>query len=242
MNRIIVKNVSKKFNIGFKKNQSALARAISLFSGREPKKEIWALKNVSFTARAGEIIGLIGPNGSGKSTLLRAIAGIYGVDSGEIKTKGKTVSLINLNIGFKPDLTMQDNIFLCCSLFGLSEKVIKERFDSIAALAELGDFTNTKLYQFSSGMGQRLAFSIAMHCDPEILLLDEVFEVGDESFKEKSARYIKGLAEGGATVILVSHELDLIEKYCQRVLWVDSGIIKEEGLPKEDIIDMYIKG
>ncbi|MDP3027430.1 MAG: ATP-binding cassette domain-containing protein, partial [Nanoarchaeota archaeon] len=177
---IIVEHISKTFQIGFKKHQSALERFISLFSGKEPKKIIQALKDVSFTAEKGEIVGIIGENGSGKSTLLRVIAGIYDKDEGKIITRGKIISVINLRVGLQDRLTMKDNIYLCCSLFGLSQKDIKKNFSLIVEFTELENFVNTKIYQFSEGMKQRLAFSIAIHCNPDILLLDEVFEVGDE--------------------------------------------------------------
>lgn len=236
--RIIVKDVSKKFKIGFKKNQGALARFISFFSGKEPRKIIWALKHVSFKAKAGEIIGIIGENGSGKSTLLRIIAGIYDKDDGVVKINGKLISLINLKVGPKERLTTRDNIYLCCSLFDLGKKEIKKKFNSIVEFAELENFVNTKIYQFSEGMKQRLAFSIAIHCNPDILLLDEVFEVGDENFKIKSADKIKELVSKGAMVLLVSHELWMIEKYCDRVIWFDKGRIIKEGR-SEEVIEEY---
>ncbi len=227
--RIKVEQVGKKFKIGFKKNQNALARFISLFSGREAKKIIWALRDVSLTVKEGEMVGIIGKNGSGKSTLLRCISKIYKHDGGNIKTKGKIISLINLNIGMQPRLTMSDNIYLCCSLFGLSRKEIKDRFSNIVKFSELENFVGTKLYQFSEGMKQRLAFSIAIHCNPEVLLLDEVFEVGDKGFKIKSANKIKELVKRGVSVLLVSHELSMIEKYCNKIIWLDKGKIKKEG-------------
>jgi len=231
--RIIVEGVSKKFKIGFKKRESALSRIIHLFSGREPKKTLEALKDVSFKVDSGEIVGIIGKNGSGKSTLLRTIAGIYKQDKGNIKAKGKIISLINLNIGMHHRLTMENNIFLCCSLFGLSHREIREKFDSIIEFSELRDFVSTKLYQFSNGMLQRLAFSIAIHCTPDILLLDEIFEFGDEKFKEKSAEKIKEMVRKGACVVLVSHDLRMVEKYCHRVILMTDGAIKKEGKAKE---------
>jgi ABC-type polysaccharide/polyol phosphate transport system ATPase subunit len=233
MQRIVVEDIAKRFKIGFKKRQTALSRLASLFSGREPKKIIWALKEVSFKAEEGEIIGIIGKNGSGKSTLLRVIAGIYKCNKGKVKTNGKIISLINLNVGMQQRLTMKDNIYLCCSLFGLSQKTIKQRFNSVLKFSELQNFLNTKIYQFSEGMKQRLAFSIAIHCNPEILLLDEVFEVGDKEFKIKSANKIKELVKKGATVLLVSHELWMIEKYCDRIIWLDKGRILEKGNTRE---------
>ena len=140
----------------------------------------------------------------------------------------------------QPRLTMKDNIYLCCSLFGLSNQEIAQKFQDIVKFSELQDFVETKIYQFSEGMKQRLAFSIAISCDPEILLLDEVFEVGDEKFKEKSANKIKELARKGACVMLVSHELWMIEKYCNRVLWMDKGSIKKDGETGE-VVSNYKK-
>jgi len=238
MQRIILKNISKRFKIGFAKEQGALARFVSFFSGREPKKIIQVLDNVSFSAKAGEVIGIIGENGSGKSTLLRVIAGIYEKERGEVLTDGKIISLINLNIALKERLTMKDNIYLCCSLFGLSQIKTGQRFNSIVKFAELESFVNTKTYQFSNGMKQRLSFSIAIHCDPEILLADEVFEVGDENFKEKSSKKIEELVKRGTTVLLVSHDLNLIKKHCHRAIWLDKGRIIKEGECKE-VVESY---
>jgi len=232
-NRIVVDNVSKKFRIGYKKNQSVLSRLISLVSGIEPKKDIWALKNVSFNAYEGEIVGIIGENGSGKSSLLRIISEIYYMNAGYLKVNGKLISIIDLEIGLNERLTMKDNIYYCCSLFNLSNKKINEKFNSIVELSELEEFVNTKIYQFSIGMIERLIFSIAIHCDPEILLLDEAIEVGDESFKKKAAAMIKDLVKKGVTVLLVSHDLPLIIKQCDRVIWMDKGRIVKKGNPKE---------
>jgi ABC-type polysaccharide/polyol phosphate transport system ATPase subunit len=218
MERIIVSHISKKFKIGFKKHQSALARLVSFFSGREPKREILVLKDISFSVEEGEILGIVGPNGSGKSTLLRIVSGIYEPDKGEVKTNGKIISLINLDIGFQSRLTMRDNIFICCSLFDVGLNDVKERFNSIVKFAGLENFVDTKLYQFSNGMLERLAFSIAIHCNPEILILDEVFEVGDDNFKTKSAKKIKELAKKGVAVLFVSHNDYLIKTYCDRVI------------------------
>ena len=240
MKRIILDNVTKEFKIGFKKNQGTLARFASLFSGREPKKILKALQGVSLAVNSGEIVGLVGKNGSGKSTLLRIIAGIYPNYNGAKKVNGHIVSLIELGRGLIERLTMKDNIFLAGSLFGLSQREIRKRFHSIVEFAGLEDFVHTKLYQFSRGMLERLSFSIAIHANPEILLLDEVFAVGDEDFRAKSANKIKELAKNGAGIILVSHELWLIEKYCDKVVWLKKGKIVKEGNTKE-IIKEYKK-
>lgn len=233
MERIVVDNISKKFFIGFKKPKSALERFVSLFTGIEDRKSFWALKNVSFSANAGEIIGIIGKNGSGKSTLLRVIAGIYTIDNGNIKTAGNIISMIRLGDGFKDRLTMRENIYLCCCLFGLDQNKIKNRFNQIVVFAELDKYIHTKLYQFSEGMRARLAFSIAITCDPDILLLDEFLAVGDESFKNKALGKIKDLINSGKTVLLTTHFLEDIEdqmgRVCDKVIWMDRGSIIEYG-------------
>jgi len=239
MQRIILKNITKEFRIGFKKNKSALARIFELISGRIPTKKITAIDDISLSINSGEIIGIIGNNGSGKSTLLRLIAGIYKKNKGKIRTNGKIISLINLNVGLKPRLTMKDNLYLIGALFGLGRKDIKKRFNNITKFAELEPYVNTKISQFSNGMLQRLVFSIAINANPGILLLDEVFEVGDEDFKKKSADKIKKLVEDGTTAILVSHEMWMIEKYCTRAIFIHKGKIIKQGLP-EDIVEYYM--
>ncbi|MDD5455299.1 MAG: ABC transporter ATP-binding protein [Candidatus Ratteibacteria bacterium] len=241
MKRIIAEGISKEFKIGFKKNQPILARVISIFSGREPKRIIKALDNVSLEADAGELLGIIGENGSGKSTLLRIIAGIYAKDNGKIVTNGHIIALINLYIGLKERLTMEDNIYLLGSFWGMSQKSIRERFDAIVEFSELKDFIKTKVYQFSNGMIQRLVFSIAVNCNPDILLLDEVFEVGDEHFKLKSANKLEELNKNGTAVILVSHAMWIIEKYCNRVIWMDKGKILQEGKASEVTLEYKTK-
>ena len=240
MKRIIVNNLNKNFKIGFRPSQSFLSRVASVISGKEPKKNLKAIDNVSLELNSGEIVGIIGTNGSGKSTLLRIIAGIYNYDSGEVIINGKIISLINLRIGLKERLTMKENIFLVGSYFGVSQKEIKKKLNSIVEFSGLKKFMNTKIYQFSLGMIQRLAFSIAINTRSEILLLDEVFEVGDEEFRRKSANEIKELIKTGVSVILVSHDLDMIKKHCDKVILMHKGKIIKIGNPRE-IIDKYSK-
>jgi len=223
--RVSITHVSKKFKIGFKKNQGFLATVLSVFSGKEPQRIIQALEDVSLEVKSGQIVGIIGDNGSGKSTLLRVIAGIYSFDSGKVKTVGKIISLVNLYAGLKERLTMKENIYLIGSLFGLSGKDIKKIFNSIVKFSGLENFINTKIYQFSSGMMQRLVFSVAIYCKPDVLLLDEVFEVGDEEFRKKSVERIKKIAKNGGCVILVSHDMDIIEKNCDEVFLFKNGKI-----------------
>jgi lipopolysaccharide transport system ATP-binding protein len=241
MEKILVKNVSKKFRIGIKNQGSVLHRIISVFSGKEFKREIDVLEDISFSVKSSEILGVIGDNGSGKSTLLRCIAKIYPHNKGKIVTSGKIISLINLNIGMQPKLILKDNVFLCCSFFGIPKKEIEKKFNSILEFSELQDYVNTKLYQFSNGMLQRLAFSIGINCNPDILLLDEVFEVGDEKFKNKSVKKIRSLVKEGVSIILVSHNLQLIQKYCDGVILMKKGKILEKGKPKEIIAKYRLK-
>lgn len=239
MERIILKNVSKKF----KKNSSSknfLNVILSLKNKKINENEFDVIKEVSLNVNSGEILGIIGDNGSGKSTLLRTISGIYRQNSGDIETNGNIISLINLASGFQEMLTMKDNIFLLCTLFGLSRKEIKKRFNSIVEFSGLTEYVNTRLHKFSNGMLQKVAFSIAVHCNPEILLLDEIFEVGDEEFKKKNVQKIKEIVKEGVSVILVSHDMNLIQKYCNKVILIKEGKIKKEGNP-EEVIKEYIR-
>lgn len=239
MQRIKALNITKRFVINAKKHKTALSNILEFFSKKEEEKIITALNKVSCIANAGEILGIIGDNGSGKSTLLRVLAGIYLSDEGTIQHNGKIISLINLSIGLQDRLTMKENIFLCCTLFGLSQAEIKKKYSLIIKFSELEKFIDTKVYQFSNGMLQRLAFAIAIHCNPDILLLDEVFEIGDESFRKKSEEWIQKFVSCGGAVILASHELTIIEKYCTRVLWLKKGTVRKEGKSKE-VIDAYL--
>ncbi len=239
MERIILSNISKQFHISAHKNHSLLAKILSITSGINPVKYIKVLSNINLRANSGEIVGIIGDNGSGKSTLLRIIAGIYVPDKGSIHIKGKIISLINLSLGFHERLTMEENIEICCSLFGLSRSDIKRKTKEIIQFSELDKFTDTKLYQFSNGMLQRLAFSIAINCNPDILLLDEVFEVGDIWFKKKCSKKINELVDNGTTVIFVSHDLKIIGKLCDKVIWLENGYIKKEGNSKS-VLEAYL--
>lgn len=240
MDRIVLKNITKKFNITGKKNQGFLANMISAFSSFREKNTVDVLRDVSLTVASGEILGVIGDNGNGKSTLLRVIAGIYQPDEGVVVIRGKIISLINLLVGLKDRLTMRENIFLMGSLFGMSQEEIKNKLEEIVTFSGFTDFINTKIYQFSNGMMQRLVFSIAVHANPDILLLDEVFEVGDEDFKEKSANKIKEIVEHGSCVILVSHDMEMINKYCDRVALMQRGRLITVGNPQE-VTEKYAK-
>jgi ABC-type polysaccharide/polyol phosphate transport system ATPase subunit len=242
---IQVDNVSKKFNIGFKKNQGALARLISFVSGKESRKDLEVLKNISFFTYPGQIIGIIGRNGSGKSTLLRIIAGIYEPGEGCVKTIGKVHYLSGFNNGLSPKLTMEENIYLMGTIMGLGNNEIKERFAEIVDFSGLKDFIYTKVYKFSSGMVTRLSFSTTIHClehsDPDILLLDEVFGTGgDIDFEDKAIEKMAEFIKGGATVLLASHSLKIVDNYCEQVMLLDNGKISQFGKPRK-VINNYKK-
>jgi ABC-type polysaccharide/polyol phosphate transport system ATPase subunit len=229
MHRLEVKGVKKVFKIGSQKNQGVLSRLLSLISGRERREKLTALEDISFAVDAGECVGMIGANGAGKSSLMRILTGIYPKTKGMIKTCGKIVPIIGLGNGFMIRLTMKDNIYLMGSLFDMGRKNIEDNFQSIVEFAELENYVDTKLFQFSEGMRQRLAFSIAIHAKPDILLLDEVFEVGDKEFRKKSSEKIKELVKNGTSVILISHELWMIEKHCERTIWLKDGRVQRDG-------------
>lgn len=240
---IELNNVSKKFKIGCKEEKKTiLAKITSFFSGKEAKKDFWALREISFSAHSGENLGIIGKNGSGKSTLLRVIAGVYEPSSGEVKTKGNVFCLMGLGQGLNHKLTMRENIYLMGSIMGLSQKDIKGKFDEIVNFSDLENFLDTKVYQFSSGMVIRLNFSVMIHClrhsKPDILLLDEIFGAGgDIDFEEKAIKKMEEFVMGGTTVVLASHNLDIIKKYCGRVIWLNKGEIVGIGAPKEIIFE-----
>jgi ABC-type polysaccharide/polyol phosphate transport system ATPase subunit len=253
MKRIIIKNLNKKFRINRLENESFLAKLLVLFfcstglSKEERFKKTGTIQvadDVSFDVGEGENIGIIGLNGSGKSTLLRLIAGIYEPDSGNIRTDGSLIYLSGFGQGLQPLLTMRENIYLMGAMIGLSRVEIHGRFDEIVDFAGLRDFVDTKVYQFSSGMNTRLNFSVAMFCinhqHPDILLLDEVLGgAGDIDFEGKALHKIEELIRSGSTVVMVSHDLNTIGKYCDRVIWLDKGKVVRIG-KAADIIDEYV--
>ncbi|MEI6849900.1 MAG: ATP-binding cassette domain-containing protein [archaeon] len=242
--RIKIEKLSKKFRLGEKSNP-ILEKIISLVKKEKMQKEFNVLDSIDLTALEGEIVGIIGKNGSGKSTLLRTIAKIYDPDSGLNETFGKVFYISGFDAGLMPKLTMKENIFLAGSILGLSQNNIKRKFNDIVEFSGLKEFINTKIEKFSSGMISRLNFSITVYClehqNPEILLLDEVFgSGGDLEFKNKATQKMEELIKKGATVILVSHDLEIIQKYCHRALLMENGKIVREGKPLE-IIEEYIK-
>jgi ABC-type polysaccharide/polyol phosphate transport system ATPase subunit len=209
-------DVSKKYIITHDK--PTLIEDVNRILRFEKKEEYWALENVNLKIHKGEKIGLFGANGAGKTTLLKIIARISSPTSGKVQTKGRIISLIDLAAGFHPDLTGQENIFLNGLVIGMSREEIRDKFNQIIDFAGIGDFVTAPLYTYSNGMKLRLGFSIAIHAKPNILLLDEVMSMGDRDFQEKSRQVMKKMFNNDVTLILVSHFVDHLKKYCNRLI------------------------
>lgn len=225
-----VTRVSKRFTV--RKDSSLKERVITFGrSGRARKEDFWALSDVSLAIHAGSTIGLIGHNGSGKSTLLKIVGGIIQPTSGTVEQRGRIAALLELGAGFHPDLTGRENVFLNASVLGLSAEETEAQFDSILEFSGVGDFIDTQIKFYSSGMYVRLAFSIAVHTDPDILLVDEVLAVGDEQFQQKCLDKIREFQAEGRTIIIVSHALDQIASLCDRVVLMNRGQMAYDGVP-----------
>lgn len=228
---VVVNDVSKVFTVRHNRVQSLKARFVGLFHSRwkQHTEQFYALRNVSFRVRRGEAFAVMGPNGSGKSTLLEVIAGILYPDEGEVLVSGRIAPLIQLGVGFHPELTGEENVYLNSSLYGFSDEAIRARFDAIVAFSELGSFIDVPVKNYSSGMFVRLAFSVAVHLEPEILLTDEILAVGDASFQAKCLQRIREMRAGGMTLLLVSHSMDQVETFCDRFIRLEHGQIVERG-------------
>ncbi|MFO7997345.1 MAG: ABC transporter ATP-binding protein [Dehalococcoidia bacterium] len=238
MSAIIVDNVSKKFRIPHEKKNTILRNIVSLIKRRFDYEEFWALKNVSFEVAKGEALGIIGRNGSGKSTLLRIMANVLYPDSGTVTLNGKVASFLQLGVGFQPELTGRENVYIYSSVLGLGHKHVDRIYDEIFEFAELKRFENMKLKNFSSGMSMRLAFSVAIHGNPDTMLIDEVFAVGDEAFKKKCKDKMNLFKAEGKTIVFVSHALDTVKELCQRTMLLNEGRIITIG-DTEKVIDDY---
>ena len=244
---IKVEHVSKKFSKSLKRSMiygmKDITRNIfgrSSSSDKLRKGEFWAVNDVSFEVRKGEAIGIIGPNGAGKTTLLSLLNGIYMPDKGKITIKGKTSALIALGAGFHPMLTGRENIYVNGAVLGMSKAEIDKKFDAIVDFAELGDFLDMPVKNYSSGMFVRLGFAIAIHCEPEILLVDEVLAVGDLNFKSKCYKQLDAIRKSGATFLLVTHSIRQVERLCDRAILMDQGVIVKEGTP-EEVVQKYLR-
>lgn len=229
-------NVSKRFRIYEDRSRDLKETAINLLRGKKRSfRDLWALKDINLIINEGETVGFIGENGSGKSTLLKLICGIYSPDRGRIRIEGKVSALLELGVGFHPDLTGEENIYLNGSMLGFERKAMKERFKEIVEFSELGDFIYSPIRTYSSGMVMRLGFSIAMCVNPDILLIDEVLAVGDEAFQNKCLERLEAFKNRGKTIVLVSHSMEMVKKFCERAILFDEGRIIYDDLPEKTI-------
>jgi ABC-type polysaccharide/polyol phosphate transport system ATPase subunit/ABC-type polysaccharide/polyol phosphate export permease len=227
---VSVEDVHKTFLIPHERHTSFKSRAVELFRP-EPHSTLHALRGVSFEVERGEFFGLVGPNGSGKSTLLKCVAGIYGSDSGSVSVTGRLSPFLEMGIGFKDELTARENVVLNGTLLGLSPEQVRQRMDAIIAFADLEEFADLNLKNLSSGMRVRLAFSLAIQVDADILLLDEVLAVGDEAFMQKCFEQLRLFKEEGRTVLLVTHSMASLDRFCDRALLLDAGRVARVGDP-----------
>ncbi len=235
---IEVRNLHKTFKIPLDGGMNLKQRILNAFRGRSGYREFSPLNGVDFEIKKGEFFGIVGRNGSGKSTLLKTIAGIYTPDKGKIRVDGVLVPFIELGVGFNPELTGRENVFLNGALLGFSREEMSAMYDEIVDFAELHDFMDERLKNYSSGMQVRLAFSIAIRAEGDILLLDEVLAVGDSSFQQKCYSYFNELKQAGRTVILVTHSMSAVERFCNRALLLDEGTVKIVG-DKTEVANMY---
>jgi ABC-type polysaccharide/polyol phosphate transport system ATPase subunit len=236
-------NVSKWFTLYHGESRTFQERVVNIFQPKNrqfiDKEQFWALRNVSFEIEKGQTVGLIGSNGSGKSTALKMIARILEPTSGAVHVNGRVSALLELGAGFHPDLTGRENIFLNGSLMGLSRHDMYRYFDEIIDFSEMEQFIDMPVKHYSSGMYMRLAFSVAIHVKPEILIVDEVLAVGDGNFQRKCMQRIGKLRRSGVTIVLVSHDLDTVARLCHQVIWLNKGAIHEIG-PGREIVSRYL--
>lgn len=226
---IDVDHVSIRFNLSNQKVDNLKEYFVKLLKKQLMFQEFFAVKDVSFKVHAGEAWGLIGTNGSGKSTMLKAISGILAPYKGSITVNGSVAPLIELGAGFDQELTARENIFLNGCVLGHTEKFMKEHFDEIVDFAEIHQFLDSPLKNYSSGMRARLGFSIATMVKPDILIVDEILAVGDYKFRQKCEKRMKELLSGGTTLLYVSHSIDEVKRLCDHALWIDKGVERMQG-------------
>jgi ABC-type polysaccharide/polyol phosphate transport system ATPase subunit len=229
-------NVSKTFS--HRASQMLLRSRLASWLNGEKKERFYALKNVSFSLEKGESLAVIGPNGAGKSTLLSLVVGLVQPNEGQITVTGRIAALLELGSGFHIDLTGRENIFLNASLLGLTRKRTIEIFDQIVDFADIGDFIGEPMRTYSSGMIMRLAFSVAVNMDPEILIVDEVLAVGDSAFQAKCFAKVREFRHSGKTLLCVSHAVGMVQQLCDRAIWLDHGELVMSGTVR-DVTEAY---
>lgn len=237
---ISVDNVSMMFNKSTEKVDNIKEYLIKMLKGQLMFEEFWALRDISFNIKKGEAVGIIGLNGSGKSTLLKIIAKVLKPAKGHVEIKGNVAPLIELGAGFDMDLTARENIFLNGAVLGENRHSMCDKFENIMEFSELWDFVDTPLKNYSSGMVARLGFSIATSTTPDILIVDEVLGVGDYKFQQKCQERMQKIIESGTTILFVSHNIDQVKSLCNRVIWLEKGSLKMDGL-SEEVCPLYIQ-
>ncbi len=242
---IQAEGLGKRYAVGERQRYLALRDVLTnIFAApswirrREPRQFMWALRDVSFSVAEGEVVGLIGRNGAGKSTLLKLLARITRPTTGRAEIRGRVGSLLEVGTGFHPELTGRENVYLSGSILGMKKKEIESKFDAIVEFANVDQFIDTPLKHYSSGMQMRLAFAVAAHLEPEILLVDEVLAVGDIQFQKKCLGKMQEVSRSGRTILFVSHQMNQIRRLCERVLWIDAGQIRQAG-PTAEIAAAY---
>ena len=235
---IDVNHVTKTFKLYSDKPQTLKERLVRGWKNKTEERVV--LKDINLEINKGETVALIGVNGSGKSTLLKLMTKIIYPNKGTLKTYGKLTSLLELGAGFHPDFTGRENIYFNAAIFGLTKKEIDDRLQSIIEFSELGDFIDSPVRTYSSGMYMRLAFSVAINVEAEILLIDEILAVGDQHFQDKCFAKLEELAKSKMTIVIVSHSLDSIKKLCNRAIWINEGRVAMDG-NCSDVIDEYLK-
>ena len=235
---IKAEHVSVKYLMTYDRIKSMKEYLVQLVKGKIQYEEFWALRDVSFEVKKGEVLGIIGHNGAGKSTLLKVISGILKPTEGSVQINGTIVPMLELGSGFDFDLTGRENVFLNGAILGYSEQFLKEKYEEIVAFSELGQFIDVPLRNYSSGMVMRLAFSIATVVNPDVLIVDEILAVGDADFQEKSRKRMLELMGGGTTVLFVSHSLPQIREMCNNAIWLEHGQMRLCG-DVQTVCDAY---
>lgn len=236
---IVVEDVHKTFSVYLDKANTIKEKILFLFS-RNKKEKREVLKGIDLKIKKGETVALVGVNGGGKSTLLKLMTKIIYPNKGKITVNGKLTSLLELGAGFHPDFSGRENIYFNASIFGLTKKEIDERLDGIIEFSELGDYIDNPVRTYSSGMFMRLAFSVAINVNADILLIDEILSVGDQHFQDKCYKKMKELAEQGKTMVFVTHSLQSVGQLCGRTVWLHKGVIKMDGDTKE-VLEKYVE-
>ena len=237
-NAIEVKNMTKYFNV-YSDKASTLKEKL-LFWKRSNKEIRTVLKDINVDIKKGETVALIGTNGSGKSTLLKLMTKIIYPSKGTVETKGKLTSLLELGAGFHPDFSGRENIYFNASIFGLSKMEIDNRLDDIITFSELEEFIDNPVRTYSSGMYMRLAFSVAINVDADILLIDEILAVGDQHFQDKCFKKLEELRDSNKTIVIVTHSLESVKKLCNRAIWIKNGNVCMDG-KTEEVVEKYLK-